>query len=218
MIRPACPSRGFTLTELAVVLVIVALLIGGMMVPLSAQMDMRSNAETLGTLNDARDALVGFAASHGAAGKPYLPCPDTDGDGRENRTGSACTNQEGDLPWADLGIGRQDAWNQPLRYRVTLAFADSATGFQLTTAGNLEICTSAACTAKIASAIPAVILSKGRNGATAPADADELENLDGDNSFVQRTQATSAGGYDDLVTWLSPNILFNRMLAAGRLP
>ena len=26
------------------------------------------------------------------------------------------------------------------------------------------------------------------------------------------------GEFDDIVVWLSPNILFNRMIAAGRLP
>ena len=35
-------SRGFTLTEMAVVLVIVALLIAGVMIPLSAQQDIHA--------------------------------------------------------------------------------------------------------------------------------------------------------------------------------
>jgi prepilin-type N-terminal cleavage/methylation domain-containing protein len=39
-------ARGFTLTEMAVVLVIVALLIAGMMLPLSSQQDNRARKET----------------------------------------------------------------------------------------------------------------------------------------------------------------------------
>ncbi|OQY65831.1 MAG: hypothetical protein B6D47_12090 [Rhodocyclaceae bacterium UTPRO2] len=53
-------ARGFTLAEMAVVLVIVALLIAGMMLPLSAQQDIRARQETATT-------LVGFAAAKSAA-------------------------------------------------------------------------------------------------------------------------------------------------------
>ena len=217
---PTFARRGFTLTELAVVLVIVALLLGGLMLPLAAQQDIRNTAETQRTLGDATEALLGYAASHQAAdGKPYLPCPDTDTvpDGIENRTGTACTSPEGVLPWSDLGIGRQDAWGNHLRYRVAAAFSNSGTGFTLSSAGNLRICTDATCTATVATAVPAVVLSLGRNGASTTTDADELENTDGDNDFVMRTQG-GAGGYDDIVAWLGQNILFNRMISAGRLP
>ena len=57
MTRKRSSCCGFTLTELAVVLMIVALLIGGMLVPLSAQNDIRNVNETQKTLNDIRDAL-----------------------------------------------------------------------------------------------------------------------------------------------------------------
>ena len=42
--------KGFTLTELAIVLVIVALLIGGMLVPLSTQRDIHNTSDTKSTL------------------------------------------------------------------------------------------------------------------------------------------------------------------------
>ncbi|MFN3717118.1 MAG: type II secretion system protein, partial [Thiobacillus sp.] len=102
---PTFVMVGFTLTEMAVVLVIVALLIGGMILPLSTQMELRNVSETRKQLNDIAEALYGYAASHVASdGRPYLPCPDTDGDGLENRSGSTCANQEGTLPWATLGL------------------------------------------------------------------------------------------------------------------
>lgn len=211
--------RGFTLTEMAVVLVIVALLIGGMILPLSAQQDLRHNAETRRLLADVADALHGFAASHSASdGKPFLPCPDTDGDGAENRsaTPGPCTNQEGWLPWATLGLGRQDAWGNTLRYRVSAAFSNSATGFTLLTAGDLRVCASSACAAVLGSNLPVIVLSRGKNGAGTPSGADELENLDGDTDFVQ--QDAGAAGFDDLLVWLPPSLLTQRMVAAGRLP
>lgn len=226
---PTFRQRGFTLTEMAVVLVIIALLIGGMILPMSAQQDIRAVAETQKVLSDISEALYGFAASHSASdGKPYLPCPDTDNDGLENRSASPgpCASQEGRIPWSDLGIGQVDAWNNRLRYRVTAAFSNSSTGFQLTgSAGTLRICSDNACGTTLATSIPAVILSHGKNGAgafnmtggtnTAPTSADELENTDGDDDFVSKV---AAADFDDSISWLSPNILFNRMIAAGRLP
>lgn len=67
----------------------------------------------------------------------------------------------------------------------------------------------------------AVIFSAGRNAPTGGISADEAENIDDDAVFVSHspTSAASTGGeFDDLVTWLSPGLVFNRMIAAGRLP
>jgi hypothetical protein len=73
----------------------------------------------------------------------------------------------------------------------------------------------------LTSRAPALLLSIGKNGATGAAGADETANTNGDVVFVSHdaAPATAANGeFDDLVVWLSPNILFNRMVAAGRLP
>ncbi|MEW5781274.1 MAG: type II secretion system protein [Pseudomonadota bacterium] len=215
---PTFRQQGFTLTEMAVVLVIVALLIGGMILPLSTQMDLRNVAETRKQLSDIVEALYGFAASHAASdGRPYLPCPDTDGDGIENRSGGSCTNQEGILPWSTLGLGRQDAWGNPFRYRVTASFSNSTTGFTLLTGGDLRVCTTSACIATLGTQLPAVILSAGKNGLATPTDADELANLDGNTDFVMHDSANTTS-FDDLVVWLPAAILFNRMISAGKLP
>jgi len=224
---PTFDQRGFTLIELAIVMFIVSLLIGGMLLPLSAQQDIRYNGDTQNALGEIREALIGYAASHSATdGKPYLPCPDIDDDGAENRTVNACTAQEGRIPWVDLGLGRIDAWNNRYRYRVTPAFSNSATGFILTSTGTLRVCTESTCATSVATTVPAVIASHGKNGAgafnsaggtnTASADANELMNsTDTESDFVSKTGDPN---YDDLVIWLSPNILFNRMVVAGKLP
>ena len=57
-------ARGFTLIEMAIVLVIVTILIGGLAMPLSAQIQARRIAETRADMNAIRDALVGYAMSH----------------------------------------------------------------------------------------------------------------------------------------------------------
>lgn len=219
-------QTGFTLTELAVVLAIIALLIGGMLLPLSAQIEARDNSDATKGLNDARDALLGYAASHAALdGKPYLPCPDTDDDGQENRSGNACTAAEGRLPWVDLGLGRVDPWQNRFRYRVTPAFSNNGVGFSLGSAGTLRVCVDSACSKILANNLPLVVLTHGKNGAgafnsaggtnAASTDANEIQNSNANDDFVSKIPDP---GFDDIVVWLSPNLLFNRMIAAGRLP
>eukprot|EP01034_Spumella_vulgaris_P039226 gene39226-48449_t len=82
--------------------------------------------------------------------------------------------------------------------------------------------------------IPAVILSHGKNGYGATSDAgrllanssrsneDEQNNSGADIHFMARNpsenRALPGGEFDDMVVWVSPNILFNRMVAAQVLP
>jgi prepilin-type N-terminal cleavage/methylation domain-containing protein len=235
MRHPDC--KGFTLAELAIVLVIVALLMGGMLVPLSAQRELQDYRETQRQLSDITEALLGYAASHAAtgSGNPYLPCPDADGDGFEDRKGSECVADEGRLPWSDLGVGREDAWGNRFRYRVAKKYSDSGSGFSLTTTAFattfLRVCEDPACAADrvIASHLPAVIVSHGKNGAgafresgetnPAPGGKDETANQDANDNFVLHSPSGAADNeFDDLVAWVSPYLLFNRMIVAGRLP
>ncbi len=67
-------QRGFTLAELAIVLVIVSLLLGGMMAMVSAQTDQRNWNDTQSQLEAARDAIIGYAIANGR-----LPCPANSG-------------------------------------------------------------------------------------------------------------------------------------------
>jgi len=67
---PGARPAGFTLTELAVVLAIVGLLMGSLTLTLSAQVDQRNRSETQRRLEDARELLLGFAIVNGR-----LPCP-----------------------------------------------------------------------------------------------------------------------------------------------
>jgi prepilin-type N-terminal cleavage/methylation domain-containing protein len=230
---------GFTLTELAVVLLIIALLLGGMMLPLAAQDDSRRAQDTQRTLAEIREALLGFAAAHGR-----LPRPATSAtDGAENPNpcadDAACS---GFIPWATLGVAKLDGWDKLIRYSVTPAYANAP--FTLATIANRKVLTrdasgaltylvgqAGACTAK--QCTPVVIFSQGRhnwgrNEAGIPHGNDSSTNLDesrndaGPTDFIARTStdntAAAGGEFDDIVVWVSPNVLFNRIVAAGRLP
>lgn len=220
-------ARGFTLTELAIVLVIVALLIGGMLVPLSTQRDIHNSAETQKHLNEIKDAMLGFALVHGR-----LPCPanpatasGTAGAGEEySSSATGCTTSlEGVVPWVTLGVSETDAWGRRVSYRVTADFAKTAP-FSLASVGDTKVLVAAG-GATIAENLPAVFVSHGKNGLGAylpsgaqlnvSANASEQENTDTDTSFVS---ASAGVGYDDLTGWLAPGILMNRMVAADRLP
>jgi prepilin-type N-terminal cleavage/methylation domain-containing protein len=63
-------ARGFSLVELAVVMAIVAFLLGGLMYTLSAQTEQRSFEETRRRLEQARELVLAFAVVNGR-----LPCP-----------------------------------------------------------------------------------------------------------------------------------------------
>lgn len=198
-------QRGFTLLELAIVLFIVAILLGGMLLPLSAQQSIRNFGDTQKILNEARDALLGFALANGR-----LPCPAKDlATGVEDPPGGGvCTHPyDGFLPAVTLGLSPVDANNylvdgwggqavNRMRYAVTKANSNAFTtqnGMKtagLTTlAPDLRICNTGvgittatpdtadcAANAAIATDAVAIIYSLGGNSGTGGTSADEMHN------------------------------------------
>jgi type II secretory pathway pseudopilin PulG len=230
-------SSGFSMIEMAVVLFVITLLIGSLLVPLGTQVEQRQISETEKALEEVREALLGFAVVNG-----YLPCPDTGTNGLENVTGNVCsaagTVSCGRLPHTTLGIANADVWGNRFTYCVNEQFARRGgtppTNFSLATGGtDVNICPNAACGTPTSTAAVLAVVSHGKNGfggtnlgtgAQNPAapHADEQENYDNNDRFIvwrTRTEAgATAGEYDDIVVWLPRFTLFNRMVAAGRLP
>ncbi len=206
------PNKGFTLVEIAITLAIVGLLLGGLLPTISSQIEQKRRTETRKYMDEVRDSLLGYAIAN-----KRLPCPASDINGSAQATCTTAASQFGYLPYKDLGVTDEDAYNSVLVYGVTMAFASSATNFSLTSTGAMVVCPSATnCpTTYLTNNAVAVILSRGANWATASS-ADELENTDNDTNFVSKDFVQ--GGYDDLALWISPNTLFNRMVAAGQLP
>lgn len=255
-------ANGFSLVEMAIVLVIIGLLLGSILMPLSSQIESNQRKTTQQTLEDIKEALLGFAVANGR-----LPCPARPSDaGAESFTGavgnSACSAQHGFVPVVTLGLsgGRNqdglllDAWNNPIRYSITRANSNNYTSARNVAPNNiktvgmaamlpdLHVCsTTAGSTATTCAAgtdvtnnAVVVIYSMGKDWAATPVSTEQQENLGAtlgggpsginypianDIVFVEREYNNTAGmEFDDIVTWLSPNILYNRMVAGGALP
>lgn len=212
---PIKKHLGFSLVEMVVVLMILALLIGTFVGPLSAQIDQTKNTEARRDLAEIKESLLGYAVING-----FLPCPDTNNDGLTD----ACTNTNvtatsgGNLPWATLGLKSTDPWGHAYQYRVNNGYT---TTFNLNTSGSgsgvIRICTTNACTVTESNNVPLVVFSYGKNGGIQPpVDIDEQENADGDKDFVDHDFVE--GGFDDMLMWISTNVLMNRMVTVGKLP
>ena len=130
-LSPDRAAAGFALLEICVMLAVLAVLLGGLALPLAAQVQMRRQEELRRQLEDARDALMGFAAAQGR-----LPCPAVDG-GNGLEAFAACGDAStgacedfygGYLPAATLGLSgvdsegfARDPWAGPrnrIRYAV----------------------------------------------------------------------------------------------------
>ncbi|MDX8385280.1 MAG: prepilin-type N-terminal cleavage/methylation domain-containing protein [Gallionella sp.] len=140
----------------------------------------------------------------------------------------------------------EDAWGSPLRYAVS-TWGPGATNDVFTTTNGIRdagisnlipddliVCSTASanpgdCSVANSDLSPntaAVIYSIGRNWAIGGTSTDETENpnpssVDTDSVFVSHTPSASSapnGEFDDILIWISPNILVNRMVSAGVLP
>ena len=235
-------QSGFTLVEMAIVLVIFGLVLAALLLPLRAQREQAAQAQTVNALDNAKQALLGFALASGR-----LPCPASlTSSGLEDPTPAtgACNAPAGFLPAATLGIQPMnssgfaiDAWNNPIRYVVTsvntsggATTPDFTTQDEMSRIGiaelnpNIKVCAdsnSANCSATnylIKNAV-AVIFSTGANFGQS-AGVDEASNLSATTTFYSRAQTASSGAsteFDDKVIWISPYVLYNAMIQAGQL-
>lgn len=116
-------DSGFTLIEMAIVMVIIGIIISVMSTVLPNLIHSGKIKKTQSTLEKVDYSLQGYIV---AAGR--LPCPDTNGDGRENRNDNewigdpsddTCPSYVGDLPYITLGLSiGTDVWGNKIKYGV----------------------------------------------------------------------------------------------------
>jgi len=195
---------------------------------------------TLAALAQAREALLGYAASNGRLPRPAASALD----GRERLDDCLDDAQcSGFLPWVALGVAGSDGWGRLLRYSVTpemtrapiVSFSAvanrtvstrDANGALRFIAGQEQCDVSAQC-------LPLVLLSQGpgnygtavsgvRQASLARGNLDEAHNDSASTGFVSRPATASAqapgGAFDDMLTWLTVPTLYQRMRAARNLP
>jgi len=255
-------QHGFTLLEMAIVLVILAALLSYTFMPLRAQLETANIKEARGKLVEVEQALYGFAIANGR-----LPCPTLPGQGglsQPQPPGAACSSSIGFVPSVSLGLKGEincdglllDPWGRPYRYSVTDSDADGdgnddfVVSNQLRDANvgitnatpDLRICHNldAACTGGTAAAdiiadnVVAVIFSMGTNSrgnsATENENAGEGGTLAsscglsaypiGNDRFYYAAQRREIAGdeFDDNLIWISPSILYGKLLQAGQIP
>lgn len=112
-------QRGFTLIELAIVLVIVGVLMGSFIGSLTSRIEVTQRNNTKDQLKDIKAAILGFASAEGR-----LPCPAiaTSSGGEDPACGL-----HGFVPGKTLGLSGEynrdnllvDTWGNPIRYSVT---------------------------------------------------------------------------------------------------
>jgi prepilin-type N-terminal cleavage/methylation domain-containing protein len=220
-------TSGFSLLEMAIVLVIAGLLLSGMLSGMKALQSVQRDDGTRRQLEEMRNALITFATIN-----RRLPCPaapataeTVPGAGLERApTAAGCTGgPAGAFPWATLGLQQTDTWGRRFSYRVTPAFSRLAPAITLTSVGDNTVRNLSA--VDLATQVPAVIVSHGADGAgsrnrmgalsAAGTNASQLENSDADAIFVSDLVS---GGFDDHVVWVPPTTLIGRLLEAGVLP
>lgn len=239
-------QAGFSLIELSLVLVIVALLSGGLMFGLSGQFEQAQNKEVQLQLDTLREALLGFAMINGRLPCPADPTQSSDIGGGESlqactttphRAGCAATDQQcarehGVIPWRLLGLREIDPWGNRFTYFVGFEFADpllaseTAAGtrsrFTLDTPGRANILDGAG--NSVALALPAVFGSHGKNGAGA------YQGTGAQNAVAAGNEAENADAdltfisqmptlnFDDQFSWVIPTVLKSRLVSVGKLP
>ena len=198
-------EQGFSLVEVAIVLIILGLLLGTLIKPLGSvyQQDKVRQAHT--DLSNILEALVGYAITHARLPCPASVAPDDTNNGAESPEGGGdCDQPHGFVPALTLALQGPrnqdgllvDPWGNPYRYSVSqrddggLGTADFTTQGDMAAVGaenlrpNLEACPTASDQANQCSpnadrltddGVPAIIYSMGRNWANYSAD-DEEEN------------------------------------------
>ena len=202
-------QSGFSLIEMAVVLVILGFILGGVVSGLSSQREVQKSNDAQRQLEEIRNAIIGFVQINNR-----LPCPAslTSQGASVTVTGGTCTNPNTSIyvPYADLGIQGAvvngvlvDPWLQGVNYRLTTVgnWAVGPIPFT-TTATNFRVCSIAACPANtvLANNVIAVLFSTG----------DPLSgsvNLTaGTNNFLSTTPSST---FDDTLIWLSqPELVY----------
>lgn len=135
-LRSGVRALGFSLVEIAIVLVVVGLLVSGGLMGISPVLQANKVTQTNAQMDKIEQALVLYVIQNGC-----LPCPATaaaltgqanDGSAYSTGcgTGGACSATQGLVPWVNLGLARTDvvdAYNNFIDYAPSVGLNVSNT-------------------------------------------------------------------------------------------
>lgn len=123
-------QKGFSLLEMALALLLVGILIQSATSMLSQNRQHQTYKETEQQLQTIKQVLLSYIQIN-----QFLPCPDTNQDGRENREiDGECSADQGRFPYLEFGgIGQQDEFGNPFFY------ATNTNSTSTTSANNLRL-------------------------------------------------------------------------------
>ncbi|HQU88163.1 MAG TPA: type II secretion system protein [Denitromonas sp.] len=239
--RQSHRQTGFTLAELAIVLLILTVLAAALVVPFSARLGAERRDQTATMLDNIQAALIGYAIVHGR-----LPCPSTRKNPLDARYGeedfdaatSNCViSTEGMLPWRTLGLPAFDAWGLPrqaeadpwtgyFRYRVDLGFSSTQPGAKIraNTAyqNKIKVVDHAGNEITVSSYSGSEVLKNTTAVALVYSTGPDLTTSGANASYEAGSDATYEAGdpsttFDDMVMWIGRPLLIARMAQAGAL-
>jgi len=216
-------KRGFTLVEMAIVLVVLGLIASLLIAPLAMRFEASRRHAAESMLDDITEALIGFALVYGR-----LPCPSTEPDplspayGLEQ--GPPCPlNVPGYLPWRTLGLPAHDPWGNPRtgasqpwaghwHYRPDKNFVEGSISLSTLPSGQIQIKDhDGNLVSTTDSRVVAVVFSTGPNRRT-----DGLNAAYSPASpLFEAGEPTSA--FDDLLRWIGHPLFIARLARSGRL-
>jgi len=199
--------HGFTLIEMAIVMVVIGLLAGGGTFVMGMLTERKARNESIDYLHQTKEALISYASTQGV-----LPSADTDQDG----TGDGAT--AGGFPYLDLKVRPTDLYKRVLRYELNPNLSSdlqtTCSALRAGLAGSPDVVDGDG--SSTAFPVAAVLVSAG------PMDADgNGNNFDRINAGShQGNNATGAPNYlrfpptetfDDLIVYIGEHELYSEL-------
>lgn len=205
---PSFNQRGFTLIEIAIVMVIIGLLAGGGVSLIGMLTERKARNEAIDYLKQTKQAIVSYANIHGK-----LPWADTDGDGSGNNNAAS-----GTLPYLDLEVRPSDPYKRVLKYEMNNNLgADRPTSCSaLKTGFSSGPSIVDADGAPSSFYVAAILISPGPMDAGSDGDVFDAitsgphqgDNTDGTPNYLRHPPADT---FDDLVIYIGGNELYGNL-------